>query len=367
VIFGFCVFVTILVISFSLDTLNAKKNKTEGICSVNDYISSLVSYIQHNGRTEFADELPHACAKLQTDFSQVYLLRSSLSEFLQNCKPKVSEQSFRKEIENPIITIITSWNTNTEKQDFLNRSISNWNLLKPDVNIVMFTNSAIVGKLVLEKGWTVFPIIHHVPEGLPVLRSMFQMVKNTFNTTFYGFFNNEILFTDNFLESILLIYKAFPTYENLLLTGRRTHIPSLTRTDLSSYSSLTRAAMERGLLSKISSVGYLISNDCFPWDEIADFIVERSEYGNWLVAHARCNGVKVIDMTNTILAIDPRSVEEFSLNISSKNIELSAKKWSQQDLRRGYIVCPEWHSYYTLCGDIEIAQRTYTPPYCDCF
>ncbi|XP_060073237.1 uncharacterized protein LOC132553050 [Ylistrum balloti] len=363
-VFTFC---TIVIAVMSIIAMKQNPEVTSS-CSMSDYLKTMTSYISHKGVKKIEEELPGRCLRDKQYPEEVKKFRLALTNIMQTCNS--IRRDIRKTIQEPILTLFTSVDPDPKHNEVTVRTLQNWGSFMPYINIVMFTNDSRIKKQSRDHGWTVFPVMSVGVEGIPVLKAMFQKVIQNFSTPYYGFANGDILFTETILESMLAARKYFNHDENVMLTGRRINVPHLTNKELVSYKFMEKAAKERGNLFVISSEDYFITTKHFPWHSIPNFVIGRPAYDNWLVAHARCNHIKVVDMTNSILAIH-QTTETGNKNghahsSANYNDALLVSINAPRDYVKGFITCPEWYSYENLCGDIEIARRTNIPPSCKC-
>ena len=103
----------------------------------------------------------------------------------------------------PVLTLFTSWSDsdNADKQLVHNLTSLNWLSLRPYVIPVIFTNESNVAIRCSKLGWEVFPIRVSAIGGIPVLKFMFIDVMAAFNSTFFGYSNGDILFTNQLVET----------------------------------------------------------------------------------------------------------------------------------------------------------------------
>lgn len=367
-VFAIVTFVTVIIVTMTVVVMKEKPARKDAACTVDDYFRTLASYISHNGLTSFNDELPGKCQGNQPKAEEISKFQKSLTEAIHSCN-KIKED-IRKSIPQPILTLFTSVNPDPLFAEVNKRTIENWSSLLPYVNLVMFTNDSRISGLCRERGWSVFPVTKTGLGGIPVLKAMFQHVIKTFRTPYFGFANGDIIFTDSLLESLLKMKNIFSQADNIMLTGRRINVPGLRLKELVSYKHIEKVARERGTIFVISSEDYFITSNKFRWQDIPEFVIGRPAYDNWIVAHARCNGVKVVDTTNTILAVHQTTkrgdTTGHAHSTANYNDELLFTLQQPRDYQKGFITCPEWYSYHTLCGDVDVVRRQNIPASCAC-
>ncbi|XP_071162482.1 uncharacterized protein [Mytilus edulis] len=350
-----------------------RKSQDRLFCSVSDFLSSAKLFLDHNGARTFKNILPNNCDVESTSLAlHIQKLEKAFHSTVNECRRR---HTFSRQMEyaedHPVLTLFTTWEPSPEKSFVHNCTLRNWSSFIPKVNLVLFTNNSNLKKEALQYGWSVLPIIHHV-EGVPVLKHMFQTVISTFNSTYYGFSNSDILFVDNLLNSLHTVNREYKD-KNVFLTGRRTNIPHLSLKEVVSYDNIRKAASERGELFVVASEDYFITTSRFPWNTIPDFVIGRPAYDNWLVGFARCHFYTVIDITSTVLACHQTTKagnKEGSKHktLTSYNHALLVKLGLSTNYGAGFVICPEKKTYYNLCGDIEVMNRPINsfPKYCSC-
>jgi len=89
-----------------------------------------------------------------------------------------------------------------------------------------------------------------------------------------------------------------------LVVGRRTNLLLGNDSLLYLPENVTQAARQRGQLFDINAEDYFfIAFNDFPWHLVADVVVGRPAYDNYLVALAIQQNVAVVDATDTLLAV----------------------------------------------------------------
>ena len=201
-----------------------------------------------------------------------------------------------------LLTLFTTWQTSLEKTICHNNTVKNWNLLKPFVQPILFTNENDLSTQVAAMGWTVLPV-SKTGRGVPVLKNMYLDTIKVFNSTFYAYANGDILFTDTLIITLLTVLTSnLNKSKPLMMVGRRTNMDNVTAFEARDQLTITKAAEVRGTLFSPWGEDYFITMKNYPWKDIPDVIVGRRAYDNWLVLDARKRGY-VIDATETILAV----------------------------------------------------------------
>jgi len=108
-----------------------------------------------------------------------------------------------------------------------------------------------------------------------------------------------------------------------LVTGRRTNVLIGNRSVIYLPNHVTTIARQRGRLFTPRAEDYFfVAFNDFPWHRVADIVIGRVGYDNYLVGLAIQQNVTVVDATSTILAFHQQTVKETWLDIeaTTKNL-----------------------------------------------
>ena len=272
-------------------------------CSVDTIVQGITKFVAMGGKYHLGEVLGDPCKKYiptsETEHNLVSAVRTAISHC--NSRVRIVPKKFTK----PILTLFSSWSSinNTEKDLVHNISLTNWARLQPKISIVLFSNDSNVVTTGKQLGIQTLPIIHHAGDGAPVLRTMFQTVQKLYTSSYlYGYVNSDIVFADNFLESLEYVLTVSDLSLPLFMTGRRTNVENLTPAEAETPSALKKVAKSRGTLFGENAQDYFITNKAFPWDKIADVVIGRLAYDNWLVGYARCAiNATMIELSDSVL------------------------------------------------------------------
>jgi hypothetical protein len=178
-------------------------------------------------------------------------------------------------------------------------AIASWIHLVPECQIVLFGDEEGVGHTAAKFG------IDHVPDiecneyGTPLLASAFNIVQKTAKHPIICYANADIIFLKDMPTTVKRI--CVPEF---LLVGKRVDIEITDPLDFETpewEGSLRKFVIEYGILHEPDAIDYFV----FPRGqvEMLPFPVGRIMWDNWLIFHARCRKIPVIDATLQILAI----------------------------------------------------------------
>ncbi|XP_052807398.1 uncharacterized protein LOC128236529 [Mya arenaria] len=303
--------------------------------------------------------------------TEVVNIHSNVDKEVVNIHSNVDKEQFQKyrtriskKESVPLLTLFITWNYNLEKDLVHNITVFNWMSLNPFVIPVVFTNDSDVSADCSRNGWKVLPVLVTAAEGVPVLKYMYRDVMEKYNTTFYAYTNADILFTDTLLDSLVQIITniSLDLTQPALIVGKRTNVKNLTSDEGSTWYNITKTAKDRGTLYTIWAVDYFITTRSFPWHDIAEVVIGRRAYDNWLVFHSRKMNYSVIDITSTVLAVHQTTKagnkEGHSHKNSDYNHNLLIKMYKMVKYHVGVIACIEKYTKYEY-GNFSIKTRDY--------
>ena len=267
----------------------------------------------------------------------------------------------------PLLTLFTTWTEQADRYHVHNLTIKNWLSLRPHVIPVVFTNATRIADECRRRGLDVFPVRVAAANGIPVLKFMFEDVMSTYNTTFYGYSNSDILYSNSLVETLTWISNASVDLKKpVMIVGKRTNVIYVKENDTTSWTKLHAVATRRGKLFVGRAEDYFITSRPYPWKDIAEVVIGRPAYDNWLVYNARTYNHTVIDATKTLLAVHQTTragnIEGSFRKNSSYNRDLLLNMYKHVNFDAGVTDCIELYTDYRKKAFV-IAKRT-LPVYC---
>ncbi|KAK3611758.1 hypothetical protein CHS0354_014105 [Potamilus streckersoni] len=279
----------------------------------------------------------------------------------------------------PIVTLFTSFKTDyamdSEKVLVYNNTLYNWQTLRPHAQLIFFTKDASAGEKVKFIHWNIFPVLHYSESGIPAIKDMYKQARELYNTSWYGYFNGDILLTEDILETLKYVSSVSDNFPNasILIIGRRMNVLNVTSEEVTKMNGIKESARSRGSLYEIDAEDYFITNRLFPWNKIPEFVIGRAGYDNWIVGHARCDlGTIVIDATETLTAVHQTTSkggnkEGFAHEDKNYNLELIKRLKLPKRFLQGLTTCAEWRTVRTIkTGRIELVKRDDQHKNCKC-
>ncbi|KAL3855430.1 hypothetical protein ACJMK2_014641 [Sinanodonta woodiana] len=274
---------------------------------------------------------------------------------------------------NSVYVISTENDIASEKVLVYNNTLYNWQTFKPHVQLILFTNNTSVSEKVNCSHWNIFPVLFYSDSGIPTIKAMFKQAKELYNTTWYGYFNGDILLTEDILKTLEYVSSVLDQFSNasILIIGRRINVLNVTSEEVREINGIKESARSRGSLHYIYAEDYFITNTHFPWDKIPEFVIGRAGYDNWIVGHARCDlGAIVIDATETLTAVHQDTTKDetedgFTSADARYNFELLQRL--PRRFLQGLTTCAEWKTFRTIkTGRIELVKRDDKHKDCTC-
>lgn len=251
----------------------------------------------------------------------------------------------------PMLTLFTSWNDDTEKHLVHNLTLLNWISLKPFVIPVVFTNETSVAEQCEKAGFQVLPISVSAADGIPVLKYMYRDVMAKYNSTFYAYSNGDILYTETLVNTLLqLKNSSVDLSKPVIMVGQRTNVENVTEIEGSSWGNISQVAAGRGKLFTGWAEDFFVTSPSFPWPDIAEVVIGRRAYDNWLVYFSRKAKYLVIDATKTVLAVHQTTkagnFEGHGHKNGDYNHNLLVKMYKRLKYNAGVIECIETFTDY---------------------
>ncbi|KAL3855424.1 hypothetical protein ACJMK2_014635 [Sinanodonta woodiana] len=278
-----------------------------------------------------------------------------------------------------IVTLFTSFKTDytvdSEKVLVLNNTLYNWKTLKPLAQLIVFTKKTFDTDQINLTHWNLFPIYNYSESGIPSIKQMYMHAKELYNTYWHGYFNGDILLTDDFLETLEYVLSVSDTFQNdsILIIGRRINVFNVTSEEVRNMNGIKKSARSRGSLYDIDAEDYFITNRFFPWSKIPEFVIGRAGYDNWIVGHARCDlKTVVIDATETLTAVHQTTLkggnrEGFTHADRRYNLEMIQRIGLPKRFLQGPTTCAEWRTLRTIkTRRIELVKRDDLHKNCKC-
>ena len=221
----------------------------------------------------------------------------------------------RSEVDLPLLIMFSAFrdHPNESHHQFAHRLvISNWASFIPSVKPVLFSENlnSQLANFARNSNWDVLPLTRVNPSGAPFLKDMYKIAFEKYNSTFYGFANGDLLFDDSLITTLYDTKRILEHLQNnVLIVGIRTNVAlnnTVNATQEFSEENLQSLAREKGKLYLTCAEDYFFftRDHCsLNWSSLADVVIGRKAYDNYLVAMANRHEVNTIDATDTLLSV----------------------------------------------------------------
>ena len=195
-------------------------------------------------------------------------------------------------------------------------TLVNWAKFIPFMQPVLFSSkiNQEYDSIARDLGWHVYQIPRTNEYGTPYISDMVDVIMNgTYDSTFYGFANGDILFDRSLILSLASMaeYKKYVRKGPLLTVGKRTNYKvNANWTNTISDFYYIEQLRTRGKLFGSNAEDYFFFTRDFPRRIFKNLVIGRPAYDNYLVAMAIKLNVIVIDATNTLFVLHQQSPYE---------------------------------------------------------
>jgi len=182
-------------------------------------------------------------------------------------------------------------------------AIRSWAQLQPNASIILFgQDDPGLTAIADETGADVVPLSVN-DNGTPLLADAFDYVHANCQSDLFCYINCDIIFGPQLLRVAERLLNL--QLDSFLGIGQRTTWPADGELDMSQQTNVERLIGRVRRYSKPDSIVckdyFLFTPDLFRF--VPGFLVGRGNWDNWMVAHAKDQGVPVIDLTARLPAI----------------------------------------------------------------
>ncbi|KAK3611763.1 hypothetical protein CHS0354_014112 [Potamilus streckersoni] len=267
-----------------------------------------------------------------------------------------------------ILTLITTFKTDYEMDP--EKVLT----FRSHVRLLLYTKNTLADDNGIFFNWNIFPILRSSESGI-LTKAMFKLAKELYNTNWYGYFNGDILLTEDILETLEYVSSVLDNFPkaSFLIIGRRINVFNVTSEEVRKINGIKEIAKSRGSSYEIDSNDYFITNKYFPWDKMPEIVIGPSGNDNWIVGQARCNlDTVVIDATETLTAVyqittKGENKEGFESTLKNYNSKLMRRYKLTSRVAQGLTSCAEWRTFRTIkTRKIELVKRDDLNKNCTC-
>ncbi|HEV2426203.1 MAG TPA: hypothetical protein VGZ29_15350 [Terriglobia bacterium] len=190
--------------------------------------------------------------------------------------------------------------------DIIQRNaITSWSLLHPRPEIILLGNDSGTATMAHAVGARHIPSVDLNEYGTPLVSSIFASAQTASRYDLMCYVNADIILMDDFLFTVAQVNRLLPR-EPFLLIGRK-----ITGVPIPELLDFTKTGWQEELRRRVSGASHGTSDsDYFVfrrglWPQVPPFAIGRFYWSAWLVYNARIRGIKVLDATETITAVEP--------------------------------------------------------------
>ena len=180
-------------------------------------------------------------------------------------------------------------------------ALRSWQLLGPDVNVVLHGDDPGVAEAAAEFGFIHVPDVAANEKGVPYIDDMFRRTRELSDAPVLAIINTDIILLPDFLET------ARAAHQNLgdfVLVGRRwgLDISEPLEFDQNWESRLRAEIDQKGFLQYPTASDYFLFS-CGVLTGVPNFTIGRAGWDNWMIYHSVQNKWNILDATNEITVV----------------------------------------------------------------
>ncbi|MBL8889572.1 MAG: hypothetical protein JNL67_06305 [Planctomycetaceae bacterium] len=184
-----------------------------------------------------------------------------------------------------------------------NNAFDSWRRLGDQVHVILLGDEPGVAESARDFGFGHVPKIQRNRFGTPIIGSAFKLARQSTAATQLLYTNADILF-DRSLLSAAAAVDSWPQNRYLAIGQRiesdlETDIRQWPESKLCEWTQQQRQVRPRA--SILCKDYFLFPRHLF--NTVPDFAVGRGNWDNWMVYHAHCQGIPVIDLTHQVAAL----------------------------------------------------------------
>ncbi|MBN8654758.1 MAG: hypothetical protein J0M11_03410 [Anaerolineae bacterium] len=179
-------------------------------------------------------------------------------------------------------------------------AIKSWTLL-PDVEVILLGEETGLAEAAKELGVKHIPHVERNPNGVPLISSMFKLVRENSNSELLCIINADMVLMPDFVEAAKQVKGLRSEF---VLLSQRWDLDVTTSIDFS-------GDWSRGLRSMVNGQGqlhrpagsdfFLFPKNCYT--DIPNFSIGRAGWDNWMIYKARKENWAVIDCTPSLMIV----------------------------------------------------------------
>ena len=247
-------------------------------------------------------------------------------------------------------------------------TLHNWAKFIPLMQPVLFSSNSTLqfDSIARQLGWHVYQIPRANNHGTPYISDMLDVIMNndTYDSTFYGFANGDILFDTSLSETLKSLASRRDSLPRapIMITGQRTNYKmsnNWTEPIVDFY--YIEQLRTRGKLFWANAEDYFLFTKDFPRYLFKDLVIGRPAYDNYLVVMSLKLNVSVVDATKTLTALHQQSSRESEVaGHNNKDSGHNYKVIGSFSYKKGHTYDAQYETVFNLnLMQIDIQTRSY--------
>jgi len=202
----------------------------------------------------------------------------------------------------PLITLFSAPKpfTNPHIAMIQRNAIKSWTLL-PDVEIILLGEEQGLAEAARELSVKHIPHVERNPNGVPLISSMFKLVRENSNSELLSIINADMVLMPDFVENAK---QALKLKDKFVLLSQRWDYDITSPLDFAEgwQSRLREDVRKQNQLHRpAGSDFFLFPKSCY--QDIPNFIIGRAGWDNWMIYKARKENWSVIDCTPSVMIV----------------------------------------------------------------
>ncbi len=184
-------------------------------------------------------------------------------------------------------------------------AIESWTRLDPRPEIILFGDDEGTAEVARRFGLRHVPAVERNEYGTPLMPGVFLEGQRLAANSVICYVNSDIILRQDFIEGALRVTEEFDG--SFLGVGRKTSLPIktlLSFNDENWSAELGRWARSEGEFVTYDSDFFLFRRGTYA--SIPKFAIGRCYWSSWLMFDARRRGIPMIDMTPSVVTVEPR-------------------------------------------------------------
>ena len=208
-------------------------------------------------------------------------------------------------LKTPVLTLFTVPKPFGGATDLIQRNaLESWKQLAPIVDVVVLGDETGIAAAAEEMGLRRAAGLKRNAYGTPLLSSAFKLAHEHSTSPLLMYCNSDVILEPAFLDAVESVCQS-AIGDSFVAFGRRMDVPvewEVQFDDATDRDRLKEVVQSQGRLAPVVCKEYFV----FPralFSDVPDFAVGRGNWDNWMIWHARQQGVPVVDLSDRVQVI----------------------------------------------------------------